>query len=361
MGRKMNALKDDGRPLTGFVISLRALWEEAGAPPTLSALADKTGYTQPRLSELFNAKKIPSDELLQDVVHALNGDTKVWLDRLRVLREAEKEFQAVAAREGDTLEAKIARLEHENKKLLALTRHPGSVIAQARAADELSAFRAREAEKLERHARSLLARATDQFRQLHEHIPAVQRQADTIIAEARAEADRRELEGRNRQQEIIDEANARGDEIIAKAVKKANELEQHAAERAKEHGDRTFALLKEKLSEVDQLRIEAQLAVEQAEAQRSTMERRAKIEIERFVREAQKQLELAGAARQAQTLETLLLDFNINGSHETVRGRHARRPAPAQSRPLPTSARADADASPSAPTGRRWGFPRPRS
>jgi hypothetical protein len=48
MGRKMNDLEDDGRPLTAFVLQLRELREECGSP-TLVHLGSKAGYPQPRL------------------------------------------------------------------------------------------------------------------------------------------------------------------------------------------------------------------------------------------------------------------------------------------------------------------------
>ncbi|MDH6222362.1 transcriptional regulator with XRE-family HTH domain [Streptomyces pseudovenezuelae] len=206
MGRRVNALPDDGRPLTGFALRLRALRDKAGSP-SLTELAEMTGYGQPRLSELFNAKRMPSNDLVRDVVQALGGDDASWLVQLKALREAEDEFQAATAREGDTLEAQVARLEYENKKLLALTFHPDSVIAQAKAATEVAAARIDRATALEAQARSVLAEALDQIRQAHERLPAVERQAESILGDARAEADRIALVGRTDREQIIHEAN----------------------------------------------------------------------------------------------------------------------------------------------------------
>lgn len=366
MGRKVSALSDDGRPLTSFAQGLRALREQANAP-TLKELAKRAGYAQPRLSELFNAKKMPSDDLLRDVVQALEGDAEAWLMRLKDLRVAEEEHQASSLRRGDTTGARIARLEHENKRLLALTCHPDSVIAQAKVADEAAAARMDAASALETQARMLLTQATDQFRQAHERMPAVQRQADSLIADARATADRCVLQGRIEQERIIQEANDRAEAITRKGQQEASALKQRAIEYAKEHRSKAATSVDRMLEEVDQLRAEAEQAVKQAQTQRSTMERRAKVEIERLVREAQRSLDAAGAAEEAQTLEKLLLDFNISDSHTDVRGRHARRPPqPGQHASPPAGGGTippPMGGSVTSGAGQRrrpWGFPQPR-
>jgi vacuolar-type H+-ATPase subunit H len=342
MGRRISALPDDGRPLTGLALGLRDLWDRAGAPATMLELAKRAGYPQPRLSELFNARKVPSDELLDDVVQALNGDSAAWLVRLQTVRVAEAEYQAAAARQGDSLEAKLARLEEENKRLLAMTTHPESVIAQAKAADEAAAARTVGASALEARARALLTDATDQFRQLHERMPTVQRQADSIIADARAVADRCLLDGRTEQAQIVQEANDRAEAIIRKSLQEASALRQR--------------------------RSEAEQFLQQAETRRSNMETRAKIEIERIAQEASKRLEAAGADREVEMLELLLRDFNINDSHTQVRGRHARRPAisiPSPSRdarayvPQPRETLAEPDQA--RRWSPRWGVPPQRS
>ncbi|MFJ4784517.1 helix-turn-helix domain-containing protein [Streptomyces sp. NPDC088794] len=336
MGRRVNALPDDGRPLTGFALRLRALREKAGSP-SLTELAELTGYGQPRLSELFNAKRMPSDDLVCDVVQALGGDDAAWLVQLKALREAEDEFQAVTARDGDTLEAQVARLEFENKRLLALTFHPDSVIAQAKAATEAAAARIDKATALEAQARSVLAEALDQTRQAHERLPAVERQAESILGDARAEADRHALLGRSERDQITLEANDRADAIRRKAQQEASALKQRAIESAREHREKAAAATDRMLKEVDLLRAEAEQAVQLAQAQRSNMERRAKIEIERLVRAVQKRLEEVGAREETELLELLLLDFNINDSHDGVIGRHARRPVESAPSPAPSA------------------------
>jgi hypothetical protein len=368
MGRRISALPDDGRPLTGLALGLRDLWDRAGAPATMLELAKRAGYPQPRLSELFNARKVPSDELLDDVVQALNGDSAAWLVRLQTVRVAEAEYQAAAARQGDSLEAKLARLEEENKRLLAMTTHPESVIAQAKAADEAAAARTVGASALEARARALLTDATDQFRQLHERMPTVQRQADSIIADARAVADRCLLDGRTEQAQIVQEANDRAEAIIRKSLQEASALKQRTIRETKAQREKAAASVDRLLKGADQLRSEAEQFLQQAETRRSNMETRAKIEIERIVQEASKRLEAAGADREVEMLELLLRDFNINDSHTQVRGRHARRPAiniPTPSRdarayvPQPRETLAEPDQA--RRWSPRWGVPPQRS
>ncbi|MFI1539214.1 hypothetical protein [Streptomyces anandii] len=364
MGRRISALPDDGRPLTGFALGLRALHERAGAP-SLTELARKTGYDQPRLSELFNAKKVPGQDLVRDVVQALGGDTEAWLVRLKSARHAEEEFQAASARQGDTPEARLARLEQENRRLRALTAHPDSVIAQAKAADEAAAARIDRAAALEAQARSVLSEAMDQIRHAHERLPEVERQAESLLADARAKADQYVLLGRMEHDKIVDEANDRADAIHRKAQQEAAALKQRSIEDAKLHREKAAASTDRMLTEVDLLRGEAEQAVQLARTQRLSMERRAKIEIERLVRSVQERLDAAGAVQEAQLLEILLQDFNINENQGEVKGRHARRPAePTASAStsaeldvgIPHQNREPADAD-EEETGLPWGFP----
>lgn len=197
VGRKMNVLEDDGRPLTGFSISLRTLREQAGNP-TLTQLADKSGYSQPRLSELFNAKKVPAEDLLRDVVTALGGNADQWSERLRRLRSAEQAFHRATARDGDSPQAQITRLELENKRLRELTEQPGVVIAQARAAQESANHRIQAAARLERRASNLLKTAQEEYQLLYERAPEAEKRAAAIIADGAATASRLELRGRSR-------------------------------------------------------------------------------------------------------------------------------------------------------------------
>ncbi|MFJ7075107.1 helix-turn-helix domain-containing protein [Streptomyces sp. NPDC098781] len=365
MGRRINVLPDDGRPLTGFALALRALRENSGSP-SLTRLAKKTGYAQPRLSELFNARRVPHDDLVHDVVQALGGDPQAWLARLKTLREAEEEFQAAAERQGDSPEARLARLEYENKRLLTLTLHPDSVIAQANSAAEAAAARMERATALEAQARSVLSEAMAQVQQAHERMPDVERQAESILAEARAKADRHVLLARMEHDQIVQEANDRADAVRRKAQQEASALKQRAIEDAKAHREKAAAQTDRMLSEVDLLRGEAEQAVQRSETQRSNMERRAKIEIERLVRAVQKGLDTVGAAEEAHLLELLLIDFNINESHTEVKGRHARRqpetgpatdsPAQVAEAAIPGQAPQPVDAD-DAQLWRPWGFP----
>lgn len=360
MGRRMNVLEDDGRPLTAFSISLRGLREQAGNP-TLTQLAEKSGYSQPRLSELFNAKKVPAEDLLRDVVTALGGDADQWSERLRLLRSEEQAFQKATAREGDSPQAQIGRLELENKRLRELTEQPGVVIAQARAAQESASHRIQAAVRLERRASNLLKTAQEEYRLLHERAPEAEKRAAAIIADGAATAARLELRGRGRHEEIVTEAHSRADAIIARAERTAHEMLQNAENRAKEHRANTYASVNKTLKDIDQLRVEAEQAVQQASSQRTSLEMRAKIEIERLVREAQQRLETAGAGEQARALDLLLLDFNITGSHAATRGRHARRTVPSREA-LPNNGKPQLDliAQPPRPSWTGWTFPQQR-
>lgn len=327
MGRKMNVLEDDGRPLTSFSIRLRKLREQAGSP-THAQLADKSGYSQPRLSELFNAKKVPADDLLRDVVTVLGGDADQWSEQLRILRAAEEDFHRAATRNGDSPQAQIGRLELENKGLRELVEQPGMVIAQACAAQDSARHRLQAAARLEHRALNLLKTAEEEYRLLYVRAPEAEQRAAAIIADGVATAARLELEGRSRHKEILAEADRRADAIIAKAEDAARELLQSVEKRSKEYRANAYASVNKTLKDIDQLRVEAQQAVQQAVSQRTSLEMRAKIEIERLVRHAQQHLEEAGAGEQVKALDLLLLDFNIAGSHVAPRGRHARQTAP---------------------------------
>jgi hypothetical protein len=361
MGRKMNTLEDDGRPLTAFALGLRKLLEEAGSP-TLIQLAKKAGYRQPVLSELFNAKKLPTEDLVRDVVGALGGNAEQWAERLKRLREAEEDHRAAAARDGDSPEAQIARLELEIKRLRDLTEQPRTVIAQALAAEEHATQRIQAAGALERRARHLLKSAQEEYQLLHERIPEAEKRVAAIIADGATAASLLELRGRERHEQIVAEANRRADAIITRAERTAREMLQNAEERAKEHRANTYASVNKTLKDIDQLRVEAEQAVQQASSQRASLEMRAKIEIERLVREAQQRLEKAGASEQVHALDVLLLDFNITGSHAAIRGRHARHntggrePLPRRSATSPER-RADLTVQLPRPDWTGWTFP----
>ncbi|WP_432164143.1 hypothetical protein [Streptomyces tendae] len=331
MGRNMKPLEDDGRPLTSFVADLRELHRAAGAP-TLTVLNQKSGYGQPRLSELFNGKRMPSQELVRDVVTVLGGDADQWVERLEAVKEAERNFQTGNAQGGSVaLEVKIAQLEAENKRLRQLVEQPNTVIAQARAALEYAGRRVQAAGDLERRANSALERVHVQHQLLLSRIPEAEKQVAAIISEGVNRAAAIELEGRERHQEIVEQARGQASQVIRKAEQAAQQMLQTAERRAKEHRASSYASVSQMLTDIDQLRVEAEQAVAQASAHRTSLERRAKIEIERLVRGAQERLEEVGITEEVHALEILLRDFNIAGSHIATRGRHARRPQSDQS------------------------------
>lgn len=362
MGRKLTPLVEDDRPLTAFVLKLRQLHKDAGAP-TLTELATRVGYGQPRLSELFNAKKAPTAVFLKDVVTALEGDPDVWEERLKQLEEQERSIAAASAAIADAPAAHIARLELEIKRLRALTEDPHTVIAQALDLSEQASRRMEAAKHLERRARRLLQTAHDDFERLHERLPEVERKAAAIIADGVAKAANLELQGRRRLEEIVEEANRAADEIRTKAVTRSREMLQTAEQRAKEHRSTAYASINKTLKDIDQLRLEAEQSVQHAVTQRASLEMRAKIEIERLVRQVQERLDKAGASKEARDLETLLMDFNITGSHTATRGRHARQTTPDRQglpkRSAPGSG-ADLIVQPPHPDWPGWTFPKQR-
>jgi hypothetical protein len=214
---------------------------------------------------------------------------------------------------------------------------------------------------LERRARSLLKKAHEEYQLLHERIPEVEKRAAAIIAEGASTASLLELRGRERHEEIVTEANSRADAIIKRAERTAREMLQGAETRAKEHRATSYASVNKTLKDIDQLRAEAEQAVHQASTQRVSLEMRAKIEIERLVRQAQQHLEKAGATKQAQELELLLRHFNITGSHTTGRGRHARRTASTvQAPPVKSQPAVDLIVQPPRPDWKGWTFPQQR-
>lgn len=326
MARKRKVLVDDGRPLTSFVLSLRARWDEEERFATVKEFAAAVGYSQPRLSELFNATKTPSEELVRCVVQALGDEPEPWLRRFREMKAADEDFQAAEARKGDTLEARIARLEYENNRYKEALEDSDSAARRAFETIKDADARIGSAGELERQARVLLHQAVEQFRRLHERIPTVHRQAEMVLAEARFRADRIKLEGRDEHDKIIEEANERSEELVRKATEVANDLRQAAIEDAKQHRAQAAESLDELLKEGDRIRAEHAKEAQQADQDRTTMVTRAKLEIELLINGVRKKLEAAGEYETVEDLERLLRDFNINGIHPAPRGRHARRP-----------------------------------
>lgn len=208
---------------------------------------------------------------------------------------------------------------------------------------------------------NLLKTAQEEYHLLYERAPEAEERAAAIIADGAATAARLELRGRSRHDEIVTEAHSRADAIIAKAEDTAREMVQNAEKHSKDHRANTYASVNKTLKDIDQLRVEAEQAVRQATSQRASLEMRAKIEIERLVREAQQHLEKAGAGEQVRALDLLLLDFNITGSHAATRGRHARQPKPGRAA-LPNGSKPQLDliAQPPRPGWTGWTLPQQR-
>lgn len=338
-GRKLNELPDDDHPRIEFVRRLRALWEEAGSP-TFKSLAQRLGYRQPQLSELFNAKICPSAEMLSDVVQGLNGNDQEWAQRLADLVASEAALQAAAFKAENDPSVELARLRQEIATLRELARDPDSGLARAEAAMTAAEARIRQAEELEQGVRELIRRLEENSRVAHESVPAAQSQAIRTLALAEQEASQFRLDARADRERIISEARAHAAGINELAISTADRIVDRAREESSQLQAQTGATIDRLLAEADVLREDAEQQSRYAEAERLQAERRAmkatsnmvaraKLEIERTVREAQRRLEASGSVSAAADLDKLLLDFNIGGSHEpgtALHGRHRRPP-----------------------------------
>jgi transcriptional regulator with XRE-family HTH domain len=149
-GRKIKPLPIDGSPRTEFARRLRALWEEAGSPP-YKELAGRVGWDSPRLSELFNATKVPAPDLLRDVVIGLGCDPEPWLKRLDALvrTEAAAREEALLALQPADADQGHAQAMRELRRLRKLSQDPRSVISSAAEAVAAADRRALHAQHLE--------------------------------------------------------------------------------------------------------------------------------------------------------------------------------------------------------------------
>jgi hypothetical protein len=339
-GRKLKPLPDDGHPRTEFVRKLRLLKADEESP-TFAQLAASVGYSTGQLSELFNAKRTPSPDLLGDVVTGLGGNREHWLRLLDDLVAAEAALEEAALREGDGTASQIARLTHEVEGLRALAGDPSSAMAAAQAATTAADLRIKQAAQLELGVRSLLRLLQEQTHDAQANAKAIREAADAVLAEARDQvveaSERSRLEYASIIQEAKNQARADVAKIRAEAADELDQMREDAIRLRGQVNPMLDALL---AAAEDQLRdAEARAAMmrQEAEAERAETEQRAarmaasmvaraKIEIERNVRRAQQRIEAAGDAESAASLDVLLLDFNIGGTHESsgVRGRHRR-------------------------------------
>ncbi|AKN74953.1 hypothetical protein QR97_39385 [Streptomyces sp. PBH53] len=101
MGRKEKPLDPDAGPVQRFAADLRALRTEAGAP-TYRAMAQRTGYSAPALSQAAAGEKLPSLAVTLAYVVACGGDAEGWEKRWRAITE---ELAAVPREDADAEES----------------------------------------------------------------------------------------------------------------------------------------------------------------------------------------------------------------------------------------------------------------
>ncbi|WP_308406207.1 helix-turn-helix domain-containing protein, partial [Streptomyces tricolor] len=101
VGRKEKPLDADAGPVQRFAADLRALRGEAGAP-TYRAMAQRSGYSAPALSQAAAGEKLPTLAVALAYVAACGGDADVWEKRWRGVAE---ELAAVPREDADAEES----------------------------------------------------------------------------------------------------------------------------------------------------------------------------------------------------------------------------------------------------------------
>jgi WD40 repeat protein/transcriptional regulator with XRE-family HTH domain len=101
MGRKEKPLDPDAGPVQRFAADLRALRTEAGTP-TYRAMAQRTGYSAPALSQAAAGEKLPTLAVTLAYAAACGGDADVWEQRWRAVAE---ELAAVPREDADAEES----------------------------------------------------------------------------------------------------------------------------------------------------------------------------------------------------------------------------------------------------------------
>ncbi|MEV5343003.1 XRE family transcriptional regulator, partial [Streptomyces sp. NPDC052676] len=101
MGRKEKPLDPDAGPVQRFAADLRALRAEAGTP-TYRAMAQRTGYSAPALSQAAAGEKLPTLAVTLAYAAACGGDADVWEKRWRAVAE---ELAAVPREDADAEES----------------------------------------------------------------------------------------------------------------------------------------------------------------------------------------------------------------------------------------------------------------
>ncbi|MET9093192.1 hypothetical protein ABZX72_13980 [Streptomyces cyaneofuscatus] len=319
-GRRLKELPADGSARTRLAERLRLLKKECG-DPTYQEISQRTGYSRTVLSGLFNGR-LPSRELLQDVVQGLGGkDTQEWV---RLLDQAHREESRAP---GLAEELKEARDEIATLKLAIANPNAGAYWANLKlnAADR----QVQNAGDLEHSAAQILSRAQVEIRRLTDRRDDIERECAEMTRTATEQATLAE-----EQAQLVATATLRSAEDTAAHMVDAARAE---AERIKTDAQIHASSLHGKAgAQVDALLQEADDVADAARREAERLKARARIEIQRMVREAQEALNRVGQHQSAQLLEQLLIDFAIGDVHSDVgqTGRHRRTallPSPAAS------------------------------
>jgi hypothetical protein len=325
-GRKLKVLPADGSARTELVRRLRELKKQAG-DPTYAEISKRTGYSRTALSGLFNAEKLPSPELLHDVVEWLHGVPAEWEERrARAQREEEQPSPDPA-----TLEMKgaLERARQENAALRLMIASPDDATYWTErnmlAADE----QMRHALRTETHAKELLAQVLARLDQLAEIRSDVERRCNELMETAAKQAalveERARLDANETARTAQDEADLLIRRAQAQAARIQDDAQMYASSLHAKAGQAVDALLRE-----------ADTAESNARRDADRLRSRARIEIERMVREAQNTFTRSGNRQAVVDLEILLTDFGIGGVHpdDDAAGRHRRiQVEPAPTRP----------------------------
>ncbi|MEV0410892.1 hypothetical protein AB0I68_08805 [Streptomyces sp. NPDC050448] len=317
-GRRLKDLPDDGSARTQLAQRMRVLKEQAG-DPTYVEISKRTGYSRTALSGLFNGQ-VPSRELLQDVVQWLGGNPREWLGLLDQAQREEEPLQESVS--GLAEELRHAREEIGALKLLIANPDDAGYWAERRL--NAATDQARRASEMERQASELLTQVQTEMRHLRDLRTGIERDSDEMIrnamrhatlSEERAQVAATETirNAENTAAHIVERARAQAERISADAQTYASSLHGRAGE------------------QVDALLQEADAVAADARREADRLKARARIEIQRMVRDTQDALHRVGKPHVAQTLEQLLMDFAIGDIHpeDGPSGRHRRTALPA--------------------------------
>lgn len=331
-GRPLKPLPPDGGPLVRLAEELRQLRERAGSP-SYARMGRRVGYSASVLSGLFNAERLPSADLLADVVTYLGADSADWLRRRDAAEQALHALTGAGVRESrlqheiDRLRAALDERDAELERLRALVAAPDTATAAAERAQ-------RDAESRLNTARRTEARLLDITADLHRgladsqrQVESAQRAAQDIVSSAEGEAVR-----------IIAEAGAQARDTVRAATDKAVDMTETARQEAErliaEATRAAWDRQAEGAVEADRLVREAQAVAAEMEEDRADALRRterlvtrAELEVHRIIVTAGAALASVGRFDEADALARVLRESALNSltaAQPPGPGRHRR-------------------------------------